>query len=114
MEFANQSISRTGRRVVASIAAHARLTPGAIYRRFSDKDALVESVIMDIVARQDRSLRSDLTQEMARQLVSTPQDLVTDAPDADYWRDLLPRNDEALRLELTRALLSYLGAERPA
>jgi AcrR family transcriptional regulator len=180
---------------IPRIAAHAGLTPGAIYRRFSDKDALVESVIMDILARQDKSLRSDLTQEMARQLplpvfagqlvhsllasyrahsgllramrqfaqskrglpfhrkiarlekrsyerlvdllltnvqdirhpepriavslgmmmvISTLQELVIDTPNADYWRDLLPRNDDALRLELTRALLSYLGVERPA
>jgi hypothetical protein len=46
-------------------------------------------------------------------VVSTLQELVIDTPDADYWRGLLPRNDEALRLELTRALLSYLGVERP-
>jgi AcrR family transcriptional regulator len=180
---------------IPRIAAHAGLTPGAIYRRFSDKDALVESVILDILARQDKGLRSDLTQEMARQLslpvfaaqlvhsllasyrahsglframrqfaqskrgspfhrkiarlekrsyerlvdlllahvqdihhpeprtavalgmmmvISTLQELVLDAPDSDCWTDLLPRNDEALRLELTRALLSYLGVERPA
>jgi AcrR family transcriptional regulator len=180
---------------IPRIAAHAGLTPGAIYRRFSDKDALVESVILDILARQDKSLRSDLTQEMARQLslpvfaaqlvhsllasyrahsgllramrqfaqskrgspfhrkiarlekrsyerlvdlllahvqdirhpdpktavalgmmmvISTLQELVLDAPDSDCWTDLLPKNDEALRLELTRALLSYLDVEGPA
>src|SRR5271155_6262230 len=36
---------------IPRIAAHAGLTPGAIYRRFSDKDALLESVILDILER---------------------------------------------------------------
>jgi hypothetical protein len=45
-------------------------------------------------------------------VVSTLQELVIDTPSIDCWRDLLPANDDALRIELTRALLSYLGVER--
>jgi AcrR family transcriptional regulator len=179
---------------IPRIAAHAGLTPGAIYRRFSDKDALIESVIMDIFARQDKGLQAGLTQEMGRHLplavfaeqivhsllvsyrayagllramrqfvqsrrgtpfwrklarlekrayerlvdlllthpeeirhpeprmavalgmmmvISTLHEVVVNTPDAYYWKDLLPRNDQALKRELTRALLDYLGVDRP-
>lgn len=53
---------------IPRIAAHAGLTPGAIYRRFSDKDALLETVILGILERQDERLRSGLTPEMAAQI----------------------------------------------
>lgn len=53
---------------IPRIAAHAGLTPGAIYRRFNDKDALLESVIMGILERQDERLRTGLTPEMAGQI----------------------------------------------
>lgn len=53
---------------IPRIAAHAGLTPGAIYRRFSDKDALLEAVILGILERQDERLRSGLTPEMAGQI----------------------------------------------
>ena len=178
---------------IPRIAAHAGMTPGAIYRRFSDKDALLESVIMDFCERQDERLRTGLTQEVAGQIslpvfaeqivhsllvsyrsnvgllramrqfaqnrmgtefwkktarlekrsygrlidllltsaqdiqhpepriavslgmmmvISTLQEVVLNTPDANYWKDLLPRNDQALRRELTQALLSYLGVNR--
>jgi AcrR family transcriptional regulator len=178
---------------IPRIAAHAGLTPGAIYRRFSDKDALLESVILNILERQDERLRTGLTQEMAGQIplpvfaeqivhsllvsyranagllramrqfaqsrmgtefwkkiarlekrsygrliellltsakdirhpkpriavslgmmmvISTLQEIVLNTPDTNYWKDLLPRNDQALRRELTQALLSYLGVNR--
>jgi AcrR family transcriptional regulator len=179
---------------IPRIAAHAGLTPGAIYRRFSDKDALIESVIMDIFARQDKGLQAELTQEMGRHLplavfaeqivhsllvnyraragllramrqfvqsrrgtsfwrklarlekrsyerlvdlllmhaedirhpeprmavalgmmmvISTLHEVVVNTPDAYYWKDLLPRNDQSLKRELTRGLLDYLGVDRP-
>ena len=179
---------------IPRIAAHAGMTPGAIYRRFSDKDALLESVIMDFCERQDERLRTGLTQEIAGQIslpvfaeqivhsllasyranagllramrqfaqsrmgtgfwkkaarlekrsyerliellltnaqdirhpepriavslgmmmvISTLQEIVLNTPDANYWKDLLPKNDHALRRELTQAFLSYLGVNRP-
>jgi AcrR family transcriptional regulator len=178
---------------IPRIAAHAGLTPGAIYRRFSDKDALLESVILDIFERQDERLRTGLTQEVAGQIplpvfveqivnsllvsyranagllramrqfaqsrmgtefwkriarlekrsyerliellltnaqdirhpepriavslgmmmvISTLQEIVLNTPDANYWKNLLPKNDQALRRELTQAFLSYLGVNR--
>lgn len=178
---------------IPRIAAHAGLTPGAIYRRFSDKDALLESVILDILERQDERLRTGITQETAGHIplpvfaehivhsllvsyranagllramrqfaqsrigtefwkkiarlekrsyrrlidmlltnaneirhpepriavslgmmmvISTLQEIVLNTPDPHYWKDLLPRNDHALRRELTQALLGYLGVNR--
>jgi AcrR family transcriptional regulator len=53
---------------IPRIAHHAGLTPGAIYRRFPDKDALLETVIIRIMERQDERLRMMLTPDMARQI----------------------------------------------
>jgi AcrR family transcriptional regulator len=53
---------------IPRIARHAGLTPGAIYRRFPDKDALLETVIVGIFERQDERLRTMLTPAMARQI----------------------------------------------
>jgi AcrR family transcriptional regulator len=53
---------------IPRIAQHAGLTPGAIYRRFPDKDALLETVIIGILERQDERLRIALTPAMARQI----------------------------------------------
>jgi len=53
---------------IPRIAQHAGLTPGAIYRRFPDKDALLETVIIAILQRQDERLRMMLTPAMARQI----------------------------------------------
>src|SRR5262245_63857573 len=53
---------------IPRIAEHAGLTPGAIYRRFHDKDALLETVILGILERQDERLRNDLKPEMAAQI----------------------------------------------
>src|SRR5438270_12921478 len=49
---------------IPRIAQHAGLTPGAIYRRFPDKDALLETVIIGILERQDERLRMGLTPDM--------------------------------------------------
>jgi AcrR family transcriptional regulator len=53
---------------IPRIAQHAGLTPGAIYRRFPDKDALLEAVVIGILERQDERLRMALTPAMARQI----------------------------------------------
>ncbi|HEY4839231.1 MAG TPA: helix-turn-helix domain-containing protein [Candidatus Acidoferrales bacterium] len=53
---------------IPRIAQHAGLTPGALYRRFPDKDALLETVIIGILERQDERLRISFTPDMARQI----------------------------------------------
>jgi AcrR family transcriptional regulator len=53
---------------IPRIAQHAGLTPGAVYRRFPHKDALLETVIIGILERQDERLRMMLTPAMARQI----------------------------------------------
>jgi AcrR family transcriptional regulator len=176
---------------IPRIAAHAGLTPGAVYRRFTDKDALLESVILGILERQDERLRSGLTPETAAQIplpvfagqlinslvvsyranaallramrqfvrgrvntdfwkkvsrfemrtyehlvdlilasardirhpepkiavslgmmmvISTLHELVVEVSDIKAWKGLLPQDDRALKDELTRSFLSYLGA----
>ena len=53
---------------IPRIAQHAGLTPGAIYRRFPDKDALLETMIIGILERSDERMRMMLTPAMARQI----------------------------------------------
>jgi len=53
---------------IPRIARHAGLTPGAVYRRFPDKEALLETVILGILERQDERLRASLTPAMTRQI----------------------------------------------
>src|SRR5579862_3119157 len=53
---------------IPRIAAHAGLTPGAIYRRFRDKDALMEAVILGILERQDARLEQSLGFSVARHI----------------------------------------------
>jgi AcrR family transcriptional regulator len=53
---------------IPRIAQHAGLTPGAVYRRFTDKDSLLETAIIGILERQDERLRIALTPAMARQI----------------------------------------------
>lgn len=53
---------------IPRIAKHAGMTPGAIYRRFHDKDALLETVVLGMLERQDERIRTALTPEMARQI----------------------------------------------
>jgi AcrR family transcriptional regulator len=176
---------------IPRIAAHAGLTPGAIYRRFNDKDALLETMVLGILDRQDERLRSGLRPEMAAQIplpvfaeqivhslvvshranaglmralrqfvrtrrdtefwkkacrlevrsyerlvdlflanaknirhpepkiavslglmmvISTLQELVLDTTEMRVWKGLMPPDDRALKDELTRAFLGYLGA----
>jgi AcrR family transcriptional regulator len=53
---------------IPRIAHHAGLTPGAVYRRFHDKDALLETVILGIMQRQDERIRVVFTPAMASQI----------------------------------------------
>src|SRR5215467_5384183 len=53
---------------IPRIAHHAGLSPGSVYRRFPDKEALIEKVILDMLERQSDSIRSSITLEMARQI----------------------------------------------
>src|SRR5215475_2161370 len=53
---------------IPRIAEHAGLSPGAVYRRFRDKDALLETVILNILERQEERLRTSMTPEMAAQI----------------------------------------------
>lgn len=54
---------------IPRIAAHAGMTPGAVYRRFRDKEALLEAVILGILERQrDRLEISGLSVSSAKQV----------------------------------------------
>ena len=53
---------------IPRIAHHAGLSPGAVYRRFHDKDALLEAAVLGIMQRQDERIRVALTPAMARQI----------------------------------------------
>ncbi len=176
---------------IPRIAHHAGLTPGAVYRRFHDKEALLETAILGMLERQDETSRA-LTPEMAREIplrvfadqiinsfvvgyrtrapliramrqfvhgrppsafkkkasrleirsfervvdlfmmhsnrirhphprmavsaalmmvVSTVLELVVNHRDLGAWKHLLPEDDQALKHELVRAFLNYLGVE---
>lgn len=175
---------------IPRIAEHAGLTPGAVYRRFRDKDALLEAAILGILERQDERLKAGLTPEKAAKIpldvfaeqiigsmvvtyranasmlralrhftqgrgetefvkkasrlearafervvdlvlagrrnirhphprmavslglmmvVSTLYELVVLPTYVKEWKNLMPKDDTALKRELTRAFLSYLG-----
>lgn len=177
---------------IPRIADHAGLTPGAVYRRFHDKDALLEAAILGILERQKERIRTSTTPTTAvriplavlaeqaiggmvtvyrahapllramRQFVqgrtntpfwtkaskleassfesvvnlflthrseighpdpkravslglimviSTLWELVVLPQDLRAWKGLLPRDDQTLKRELTRAFLSHLGVE---
>ncbi len=53
---------------IPRIAAHAGLTPGAVYRRFKDKDALIEAVILGILERQEERLQQQVSADTAGQI----------------------------------------------
>src|SRR5437867_887396 len=53
---------------IPRIAHHAGLTPGAVYRRFHDKDALLETAILGILERQDERVRTGMTTATAAQI----------------------------------------------
>jgi AcrR family transcriptional regulator len=43
---------------IPRIALHAGLTSGSVYRRFQDKDALLEKAILEILVRQDEKMEN--------------------------------------------------------
>jgi AcrR family transcriptional regulator len=53
---------------IPRIAHHAGLTPGAIYRRFHDKDALLEATILGMLQRQEERMKLGLTPAAAAQI----------------------------------------------
>ena len=53
---------------IPRIAQHAGLTPGAVYRRFPDKDALLEAVVIGILERQEERMRVAFTPDLVRQV----------------------------------------------
>jgi|SRR6476661_5419329 len=178
---------------IPRIAQHAGLTPGAIYRRFHDKDALLETTILGMLERQDERMKVGLTPAAAAQIplpvfadqiiggmvlgyranaallramrnfvrgrentafwkkackfevraiehvidlfvahrkeikhpdprtavamafmmvVSTVYELVVMPTDLGPLKPFLPKDDQALKRELVRAFLSYLGVEQ--
>ena len=180
---------------IPRIAAHAGLTPGAVYRRFRNKDVLLETAILRILEDQRKVLLLSLPVEaaveipfptLAEQVINslvvsyrvnarllravrqflqdnegtafwkkasnlemltfehlvaifvtsgseikhsepraaaalalmmvsaTLWEVVVNPGDAKLWKGLLPKDDRALKGELTRAFLSYLGVERNA
>src|SRR6185437_9651809 len=52
---------------IPRIAHHAGLTPGSVYRRFRDKDALLETALLGLLEQQAKNSRT-LTPEMAREI----------------------------------------------
>src|SRR5215470_8816854 len=56
---------------IPRIAQHAGLTPGAIYRRFHDKEALLEDAILGMLERQLERAQSGMTPEAAAQIPLT-------------------------------------------
>jgi AcrR family transcriptional regulator len=177
---------------IPRIAHHAGLTPGSVYRRFHDKEALLETAILGLLERQAQGLRG-MTPEMAREIplrvfadqvinsiifayrsrasliramrqfvqsrprnafwkkaarleiqtyerlldlflthserirhpdpraavsmalmmvISTVLELIVAHPDPRAWKGFpLPKDDQALKNELVRAFLAYLGVE---
>ena len=53
---------------IPRIAQHAGMTPGAIYRRFHDKEALLEDTILGMLERQQERARTGMTPEAAAQI----------------------------------------------
>jgi AcrR family transcriptional regulator len=177
---------------IPRIAQHAGLTPGAVYRRFRDKDELIETAILGILERQDERVKAGMTPEMAARIpldvfaeqiiggmvvsyranaallralrqfvqgqantafvkkiaklevrtyerlmdrivagrtdirhpnpriavalglmmvISTLYELIVMPTTAIDWKGLLPKDDQALKRELTRAFLNYLDVE---
>jgi len=62
VEVLEQGVAGT---TIPRIAAHAGLTPGAVYRRFRNKDVLLETAILRILEDQDKVLLLSLPLEAA-------------------------------------------------
>jgi AcrR family transcriptional regulator len=53
---------------IPRIARRAGLTPGSVYRRFQDKDALLETAILEILERQEETMKTSLAPLAAKQV----------------------------------------------
>lgn len=53
---------------IPRVAKHAGLTPGAVYRRFKNKEVLFETMILRLLEDQDKELRQSITAEMAAEI----------------------------------------------
>jgi len=53
---------------VPRIARCAGLTPGSVYRRFHDKDALLETAILEVLERQEETMKTRLAPLVAQQI----------------------------------------------
>jgi len=53
---------------IPRIARHAGLTPGSVYRRFQDKEALLQSAILEILERQEETMKTRVTPLATSQL----------------------------------------------
>jgi len=53
---------------IPRIARRAGLTPGSVYRRFQDKDALLETAILEILERQEETMKTSLAPLTAAQV----------------------------------------------
>jgi AcrR family transcriptional regulator len=58
---------------IPRIARHAGLTPGSVYRRFQDKDALLETAILEILERQEETMKTSFTALAATKQVPLPE-----------------------------------------
>jgi AcrR family transcriptional regulator len=56
---------------IPRIAQHAGMSPGAIYRRFHDKEALLEDTILGMLEQQQERARTAMTPEAAAQIPLT-------------------------------------------
>jgi AcrR family transcriptional regulator len=53
---------------IPRIARHAGLTPGSVYRRFHDKEALLETAILGMLERQEERLKTGMTPLVTSQI----------------------------------------------
>jgi AcrR family transcriptional regulator len=56
---------------IPRIARRAGLTPGSVYRRFHDKDALLETAILEILERQEETMKTKLAPLVTAQVPLT-------------------------------------------
>lgn len=62
LEAATEVLGRYGVEgtTIPRIARHAGLTPGSVYRRFHDKEALLETAILEILEQQEEKMKTRL------------------------------------------------------
>ena len=58
---------------IPRLARRAGLTPGSVYRRFQDKDALLETAILEILARQEETMETSFKPLVTSKQISLPE-----------------------------------------